>query len=70
MRRHKWHANHPRWTARLFNAVPGGDRLYLGGLHVDENGVGDFKHWWEEKRSKYAGKTFEEVYADKPRVYL
>ncbi|KJA23334.1 hypothetical protein HYPSUDRAFT_201363 [Hypholoma sublateritium FD-334 SS-4] len=55
-------ATHPNWTARLFNAVPGGDGRYLGGLHVDLDGVGSFLPWRLERRSKWKGKTLEEAF--------
>lgn len=54
--------SHPNWTARLFNAVPGGDGLYLGGLHVNLEGVGEFKSEKFERRSKWRGYTLEEAF--------
>lgn len=61
---------HPNWTARLFNAVPGGDGLYLGGLHVDLDGLGDFKSEKFEKHSKWRGKTLEEAFPEGRRDAL
>ncbi|KJA14575.1 hypothetical protein HYPSUDRAFT_208576 [Hypholoma sublateritium FD-334 SS-4] len=57
---------HPNWTVRVFDAR--GKGLYLGGLHINEHGVGDFMSVDEELDSKHKNKTLNRAFHRRRRL--
>ena len=55
--------NHDWWSVRVHDAGPG--TLYLGGVHITQAGVPDFKPVSLERNPKYEGCSYEDAWPKK-----